>query len=38
MMNSGLSASDVAVLSGSTNRGCNDNGAFGYGAEWKVLD
>ena len=34
MMNSGLSASDVAVLSGSTNRGCNDNGAFGYGAEW----
>ena len=36
MMNSGLSASDVAVLSGSTNRGCNDNGAFGYGAEWML--
>lgn len=27
MMNSGMSAADVAVLSGATNRGCND----GYG-------
>lgn len=34
MFSGGLSASDVAILSGSNNRGCNDNGAFGYGAEW----
>lgn len=34
MMNSGLSASDVAVLSGTTNRGCNDG--FGYGADWII--
>ena len=38
MMNSGLSASDVAVLSGSNNRGCNDG--FGYGFEgilWLIV-
>lgn len=34
MMNSGLSASDVAVLSGTANRGCNDG--FGYGADWII--
>ena len=38
MMNSGLSASDVAVLSGSTNRGCNDGfGGDGWGWIWLIL-
>lgn len=33
MMSEGLSASDVAVLTGNTNnRGCNDG--FGWGGEW----
>ena len=35
MMNSGMSAADVAVLSGTANRGCNDSG-FGYGADWII--
>ena len=32
MMNSGMSAADVAVLSGATNRGCNDGdgGVIGF--------
>ena len=38
MMNSGLSASDVAVLSGSNNRGCNDGfGGDGWGWIWILL-
>lgn len=41
MMNSGLSASDVAVLSGTANRGCNDGYGFGgYGFEgilWLIV-
>lgn len=38
MMNSGLSASDVAVLSGSNNRGCNDSfGGDGWGWIWILL-
>ena len=37
MMNSGMSAADVAVLTGNTpnSRGCNDSG-FGYGADWII--
>ena len=36
MMNSGLSASDVAVLTGNAgnSRGCNDGAYGGWGAEW----
>lgn len=36
MMNSGLSASDVAVLTGNAgnSRGCNDAAYGGWGAEW----
>lgn len=36
MMNSGLSASDVAVLTGNAgnSRGCNDG--FGYGSDWLI--
>lgn len=41
MMNGGLSASDVAVLSGTANRGCNDGYGFGgYGFEgilWLIV-
>lgn len=38
MMNSGLSASDVAVLSGANNRGCNDGfGGDGWGWIWILL-
>lgn len=38
MMNSGMSAADIAVLSGANNRGCNDG--FGYGFEgilWLIV-
>lgn len=40
MMNSGMSAADVAVLSGATNRGCNDGYGFGgdgWGWIWILL-
>ena len=40
MMNGGLSASDVAVLSGTANRGCNDGYGFGgdgWGWIWILL-
>lgn len=41
MMNSGMSAADVAVLSGINNRGCNDGYGFGgYGFEgilWLIV-
>ena len=41
MMNSGMSAADVAVLSGTANRGCNDGYGFGgYGFEgilWLIV-
>lgn len=41
MMNGGLSASDVAVLSGATNHGCNDGYGFGgYGFDgilWLIV-
>ena len=41
MMNGGLSASDVAVLSGTANRGCNDGYGFGgYGFDgilWLIV-
>lgn len=41
MMNSGMSAADVAVLSGVNNRGCNDGYGFGgYGSEgilWLIV-
>lgn len=40
MMNGGLSASDVAVLSGTANRGCNDGMGFGgdgWGWIWLIL-
>ena len=36
MQSNGMSAADIAVLTGNAGNslGCNDNGAFGYGAEW----
>ena len=40
MMNSGMSAADVAVLSGVNNRGCNDGMGFGgdgWGWIWLIL-
>lgn len=38
MMNSGMSAADVAVLSGTANRGCNDGfGGDGWGWIWILL-
>lgn len=40
MMNSGMSAADVAVLSGTANRGCNDGYGFGgdgWGWIWLIL-
>lgn len=38
MMNGGLSASDVALLSGSNNRGYNDgNGMWGDGGAWWII-
>ena len=38
MMNSGMSAADVAVLSGVNNRGCNDGfGGDGWGWIWILL-
>lgn len=37
MMNSGLSASDVAMLSGSNNRTSNSDGMWGSGNAWWVI-
>lgn len=40
MMNSGMSAADIAVLSGANNRGCNDGYGFGgdgWGWIWILL-